>query len=176
MKSTWKDHGLIREVELTPLGAGRYRVRVDEAEFEVSAQATDDGRLRLGSETGAAVAEVTAAGARRFVRLGRLEFVLDRETNGARRGGATVGGGLESPMPGVVTRVLVAPGDQVTKGQPLLALEAMKMEHLIRAPRDGRIRSVAAAAGAMVAGGATLVELEPETGNSSPNSLERTAP
>ena len=99
--------------------------------------------------------------ARRFVRLGTLEFVVDRDASGRRRGGPAAGGGLEAPMPGVVTRVLVAAGDQVTKGQPLLALEAMKMEHLIRAPRDGRIASVAAAAGAMVQGGATLVELEP---------------
>ena len=63
-------------------------------------------------------------------------------------------------MPGVVTRVMVKPGDEVKKGQPLVALEAMKMEHLIRSPRDGRVASIAAALGAMVAGGATLVELD----------------
>ncbi len=161
MKSTWKDRGNIREVELTPLGAGRYRVRVDDALFEVVAETIGEGRLHLHTDSGELIAEVTAAGARRFVRLGTLEFVVDRDASGRRRGGPAAGGGLEAPMPGVVTRVLVAAGDQVTKGQPLLALEAMKMEHLIRAPRDGRIASVAAAAGAMVQGGATLVELEP---------------
>jgi 3-methylcrotonyl-CoA carboxylase alpha subunit len=67
-------------------------------------------------------------------------------------------------MPGVVTRVLVAAGDAVTKGQPLLALEAMKMEHLIRAPRDGRIRSVAASVGEMVNGGVPLVEMDEAAG------------
>ncbi len=67
-------------------------------------------------------------------------------------------------MPGVVTRVMVAVGDVVGKGQPLLALEAMKMEHLIRAPRDGRIRSIAAAAGEMVNGGVPLVEMEEDPG------------
>ena len=162
MKSTWKDRERVREVELSPRGNGRYRERVDDAEFEVLAQATGDGRLRLHSDSGDTVAEVTAAGARRFVRLGSLEFVLERDASGRRRGAAAAGSGLDAPMPGVVTRVLVAAGDTVIKGQPLLALEAMKMEHLIRAPRDGRIRSIAASAGAMVQGGATLVELEPE--------------
>ena len=157
MKSMWRDGEAIREVEVTPLGADRYRVRVDDAEFEVSASVTPDGRLRLGSESGE-----TAAGARRFVRLGALEFVLEREASTRRRGGAASGGGLEAPMPGVVTRVMVAAGDAVTKGQPLLALEAMKMEHLIRAPRDGRVRAIAAAVGEMVQGGLPLVELDPQ--------------
>jgi biotin carboxyl carrier protein len=162
MKSVWKDGEAIREVELTPLGADRYRVRVDDAEFEVSATVGPDGRLRIGSESGETTAEVTATGARRFVRLGALEFVLDREASTRRRGAAAAGGGLESPMPGVVTRVMVAAGDSVTKGQPLLALEAMKMEHLIRAPRDGRVRAIAAAVGEMVQGGLPLAELDPE--------------
>lgn len=162
MKSTWKDRGRLREVELTPMGGGRYRVRVDDADFEVLAETMGDGRLRLHSDSGDTVAEVTAAGPRRFVRLGVLEFVVERDASGRRRGSAATGGGLEAPMPGVVTRVLVAAGDTVTKGQPLLALEAMKMEHLIRAPRDGRILSLAASAGTMVQGGATLVELEPQ--------------
>ncbi|TMQ71022.1 MAG: hypothetical protein E6K80_06810 [Candidatus Eisenbacteria bacterium] len=65
-------------------------------------------------------------------------------------------------MPGVVTKVLVAEGEDVRKGQPLLAVEAMKMEHLIRAPREGRIARVLARAGEMVSGGVPLVELEGE--------------
>ncbi len=161
MKSLWKDHGRVREVKLTPMGGDRYRVQVDDSDFEVMAEAMADGRLRLQSDGGDTVAEVTASGARRFVRLGSLEFVLEREANGRRRGATASGSGLDAPMPGVVTRVLVAAGEMVSKGQPLLALEAMKMEHLIRAPRDGRILSIAATVGAMVQGGATLVELEP---------------
>jgi len=63
-------------------------------------------------------------------------------------------------MPGVVTRVLVKAGDAVEKGQPLIAIEAMKMEHVIRAPRAGRVAKVAAAQGEMVKGGVALVEME----------------
>jgi len=168
MKSSWRDGERTREVELTSLGGGRWHVRVDEAEFELAAEVMPDGRLRLVGDSGSAVAEVTAAGPRRFVRLGTLDFVLDREASGAggrrSRGSRAHGGGLESPMPGVVTRVMVAAGDPVVKGQPLLALEAMKMEHVIRAPREGRIRSVAATVGQTVNGGVPLVEMDEETG------------
>ncbi len=168
MRSEWRDGDRVRVVEVVAHGGGRYRVTVDGAPFEVTAERLADDRLRLATEQGATLVELTAAGARRFVRLGTLDFVLDREGAGLRmprgRAGRSQTGGLESPMPGVVTRVMVAAGDAVKKGQPLLALEAMKMEHLIRAPRDGRIRSIAAAAGEMVNGGVPLVEMEEEPG------------
>ncbi|MFM8560172.1 MAG: biotin/lipoyl-containing protein, partial [bacterium] len=144
MRTVWRDGDRIREVELTALGPGHWRVRVDEAEFEVRAETGADGRLRLSDETGTTTAEVTAAGSRRFVRLGALDFVLDRESSGRRRGAGGHGGGLEAPMPGVVTKVLVAVGDAVEKGQPLVAIEAMKLEHRIGAPRDGRVLGIAA--------------------------------
>ena len=163
MKSLWRDGDRTREVELTDLAPGRWRVRVDDAEFEVAAEAMPDGKLRLVSDGTTTVAEVTPAGERRFVRLGTLDFVLEREASGSRRaGGAHHGGSLEAPMPGVVTKVMVVVGDDVAKGQPLLALEAMKMEHQIRAPRAGRVKSVSASPGLMVQSGAVLVELEAE--------------
>ena len=163
MQSHWRDGDQVREVEVTPLGAGRYRVAVNGVEREVGAEPLGDGRWRLASEGAVTLAEVTAAGERRFVRLGTLDFVLTREqAGGARRRERAAGAGLESPMPGVVTRVMVAPGDVVQKGQPLLTLEAMKMEHVIRAPRPGRIKAVLAKPGEMVSGGVALVELESE--------------
>jgi 3-methylcrotonyl-CoA carboxylase alpha subunit len=165
MRSAWRDGDRVRAVEIVPLGGGRYRVTVDEAPFELSAAPLPDGRLRLTTEQGVTIAELTAAGARRFVRLGTLDFVLDRESGARRAGrGRSHGGGLESPMPGVVTRVLVKAGDTVEKGQPLLALEAMKMEHLIRAPRDGVVRAIAASVGQMVNGGVPLVEMDEAEG------------
>jgi 3-methylcrotonyl-CoA carboxylase alpha subunit len=64
----------------------------------------------------------------------------------------------------VVTRVHVAVGEAVRRGQPLIAIEAMKMEHVLRAPRDGRVRTLAARLGEMVKGGVALVELEESEG------------
>jgi 3-methylcrotonyl-CoA carboxylase alpha subunit len=68
---------------------------------------------------------------------------------------------LKAPLTGIVTRVLVRPGEQVSARQPLVVLEAMKMEHTIAAPGSARIRQVHAAQGDRVAGGTVLVELEP---------------
>jgi 3-methylcrotonyl-CoA carboxylase alpha subunit len=65
-------------------------------------------------------------------------------------------------MPGAVTQVLVGEGDTVTAGQPLVIIEAMKMEHVIRAPRAGRIHAVHVRAGDRVEGGIPVVELTPE--------------
>ena len=161
MKTLWRDGDRVREVETTSLGAGRWMVRVDLAEFELSVETMPDGKLRLAADDAVTVAEVTPVGSQRFVRLGTLDFVLEREVTGGRRAAAGAhAGGLEAPMPGVITKVMVVVGDDVTKGQPLLALEAMKMEHLIRAPHAGRVKAVSASPGQMVQSGATLVELE----------------
>jgi len=65
-----------------------------------------------------------------------------------------------SPMPGVVKLVTVKPGERVAKGQRLAVVEAMKTEYALDAPRDGTVAKVAVAAGATVALGALLVELE----------------
>jgi biotin carboxyl carrier protein len=62
-------------------------------------------------------------------------------------------------MPGTVIRVLVAPGAAVEARQPLLVLEAMKMETPVLAPYDGTVKAVHVEEGARVAGGALLVEL-----------------
>jgi biotin carboxyl carrier protein len=63
-------------------------------------------------------------------------------------------------MPGTVLRVLVAAGDPVAARQPLVVLEAMKMETPVVAPYEARVRAVHVAEGDRVAGGALLVELE----------------
>mgnify|MGYP001258031125 CR=1 FL=1 len=162
MRTDWRGGERSRSVEVEPLGSGRYRVSVDGVPVECAAELLAGGRLALETPGGKFIAEVTPSGKRRFVRLGTLEFVLDLEPAGRKRAKAAAGGALEAPMPGVVTRVMVKPGDHVEAGQPMLALEAMKMEHVIRAPRAGAIRTVLAAIGEMVAGGAILVELEPD--------------
>ena len=76
-----------------------------------------------------------------------------------RHGGASLGSDVTAPMPGTVIRVLVAEGDEVGARQPLLVLEAMKMETPLVAPYDALVRRVHVAEGDRVAGGALLVEL-----------------
>ena len=67
---------------------------------------------------------------------------------------------VRSPLPGKIIDLRVKAGDMVSKGQPLLVLEAMKMEHTLAAPTDGKIKSVRYAVGEQVAEGAELVEFE----------------
>ena len=74
---------------------------------------------------------------------------------------AAASGSLRAPMPGLVKLVRAAKGDAVTKGQPLLILEAMKMEHTISASHDGVIAEIAAE-GAQVTDGTVLVRFAEE--------------
>lgn len=67
---------------------------------------------------------------------------------------------IEAPMPGLILSVRVAEGDQVAQGDPLLVLEAMKMENAILAPADGVIGRVAVREGDAVEKQAVLIEFE----------------
>ena len=70
------------------------------------------------------------------------------------------GAELSPPMPATVTAVLVGPGDQVAAGDPVVRLEAMKMELVVSAPRAGRIAAVHCRNGDLVQPGRPLVALE----------------
>ncbi len=72
-----------------------------------------------------------------------------------------VAGGLSAPMPGKVVKVLVAAGQAVTAGETLLVLEAMKMEHPVRAPIDGVVAELPASEGEQVDAGQLLAVVEP---------------
>lgn len=80
-------------------------------------------------------------------------------TRGGDAGGAT--GDLTAPLPGTVVDVMTAEGDEVTAGQKLMILEAMKMQQPITAPFDGKVTALKAAKGDQVSEGQTLVHVEP---------------
>ena len=91
----------------------------------------------------------------RLERVGPLS--VDALGHGSVRSGHA---SLNAPMPGTVIKVLVEEGQEVTARQPLLVLEAMKMEHVVAAPYDGIVQRLLCAPGALVTKGTTLVELE----------------
>ena len=66
---------------------------------------------------------------------------------------------LVAPMPGLVVRINVQPGDQVQAGQPLVVMEAMKMENELRATAAGIVKAIRIQPGAAVEKGAVLIEL-----------------
>ena len=83
-----------------------------------------------------------------------------------RRGGSGQAAGgpnapVVCPMTGRVVVVHVQPGDAVKKGQAVVVVEAMKMEHQLRAPRDGVVAQVHCTVGDLIDGGVALVALEP---------------
>ncbi len=89
---------------------------------------------------------------------------LDTRTRAIRDLAAATGGvvgpaPLVAPMPGMIVRVSVAPGDVVVAGQGLIVMEAMKMENELRAAGPGTVTAVRVIAGTAVQKGAILVEL-----------------
>jgi pyruvate carboxylase subunit B len=91
--------------------------------------------------------------------------VLDERTRAIRQlAGATARAAgpaaLVAPMPGLVVRVHVRPGDRVQAGQGVLVIEAMKMENELKAPSPGVVRAVQVSPGSAVEKGAVLLEID----------------
>jgi 3-methylcrotonyl-CoA carboxylase alpha subunit len=87
-------------------------------------------------------------------------FMLSEARAEGVTGAAAGDGAIISPMPGKIIALEVSAGDAVTRGQKLLTLEAMKMEHSLVAPFDGKVAELNAEAGAQVSEGALLVRIE----------------
>ncbi len=130
---------------VTPDSGGRHAVEIDSESIVVSER--DRSRAAVWS------GHVTV-----FDEAGSHDFVLDDPFARAEESAAG-GDALRAPMPGLVKMVRAAGGDHVQKGQPLLVLEAMKMEHTIAAPHDGVIAEIVAE-GAQVTDGTVLVKFE----------------
>lgn len=126
------------------LGGGRWLVRDGDAVHEVRVE------RRAGDE----VRVVSASGA---IALERLDPFRDALRAGLKGGGTRK---VTAPIPGRVVNVLVAAGDEVTAGQPVVIVEAMKMANELRAPVAGRVTRVEAQVGAAVDAGAVLVVIE----------------
>ncbi len=69
-------------------------------------------------------------------------------------------GSLVSPMPGKIFKILKEKGSVVKKGDPILIMEAMKMEHSIRADKDGTVKNILFKVGELVQGGVVLAEVD----------------
>lgn len=149
-----------RTAEVSAEGA---HASIDGSELAFRAIRSDGaGDVEAVEIAGVSVAVRTAReGDRVFVWCGGRVYEFRRAAEGVRRtDGADAGHGLVSPMPGRVRRVLVGEGETVTRGQVLLILEAMKMEHSIRSPRDGRVVRIAFGEGDLVDAGVELAEVE----------------
>lgn len=146
--------------------ASRDVISLPDGEFEIdgtrwTAEADGSGVWRLRAE-GKAGGRVFVAGPpdAPWVFFGGHVYRLEVTTADAPpRPRRDASGELSAPMPATVRAVLVRPGDHVTIGQPLVILEAMKMELPLRAPVEGTVQSVRCEAGDLVQPGTPLVEV-----------------
>tara|TARA_B100000029_G_C17524972_1_gene941334 strand:+ start:556 stop:1062 length:507 start_codon:yes stop_codon:yes gene_type:complete len=94
-----------------------------------------------------------------FVSKGK-DFFIEMPLKGRVRKKGDEAGHMLSPMPGQIVKVLVKEGDEVKKNDPLIILEAMKMEHTIRSNCEGKVLKVFFNQGDLVGGDIELLELE----------------
>ncbi len=155
----------VEELRVTLLGDGHFTVRIGDRTVALHAAPLGGTGYRVVHDARQHRADVVRHGASVSVFTGGSSFAFslpdplaDRAADHAQDDAVT------APMPGLVQRVLVAPGAAVEKGAPLLVLEAMKMEHTLTAPRDGTVAEVFCTEGDQVANGSLLLELEPHDG------------
>lgn len=89
-----------------------------------------------------------------------MEISIADPSTSRTKGKSDVDAGMSAPMPGKILKILVSPGQKVEKGESLLVMEAMKMEHAIKASYDGVLKKMYFNEGQLVEAGAALVELE----------------
>jgi len=105
------------------------------------------------------VAYCAKVGDKWWIHLDGSVSVVEVVESGASSSG-TNDGELTAPMPGKVLEVLIPEGAQVSEGQPLMVLEAMKMEHRILADKEGIVSTIHYSAGDQVDAGSVLLDIE----------------
>lgn len=133
--------GATHVVDLTHPTPEAFQMLIDGASWEAGAVATEGGWL----------VDVMS--------LSTDVQVVDPRRKALRLAGGTHGGTINAQMPGRVVRVMAKVGDVVTKGQPLLVVEAMKMENEIKTPVDGNVAEVLVVEGQAVETGSKLVRI-----------------
>ena len=150
-------------VDIEDLGDGKYLLRLGDTSHTVDAQVLEHGAVSLLVDGRSYDVELDESGDEVEVLVGSEVVTIDVADERALRlragaAGFSVSGKvmLTAPMPGKVVRVLVAPGEQVTEGQALVVVEAMKMENELKSPKAGTVTELVAVEGAAVESGAKL--------------------
>ena len=148
-------------LELTPSGKS-YRAETGDKSVDVEILHVEDGKLDLLIDGERVTAYISSDNAKRWVTVNGRTYQLTKQS-GSRKsadGHHHAAGELTAPMPGQIRAVNVSEGDEVTKGQTLIVLEAMKMEMKIQSPMDGMVSSISVQAGQTVEREQLLVIVE----------------
>ncbi len=152
----------IKIVEFARDGEGMHITIADHV-YEVSVIHSRPGEVTFTVDGTTHTAFLASAGSTQYVAIGGEVIELRKpDPRQARRKQHRGEGNLTASMPGQITKVLVNAGDDVKRGQPLIVLEAMKMEIKIAAPRDGRVMKVLVQQGQVVDRGQELIEINQE--------------
>ena len=159
------------DAELIAADADRIRVRIDGREIAAGFERLPDGSALLAA--GARRLRVSAA--RRnssiLIAVGPSTFEFVRIEEAARRHARGLAAPkIAAPMPGKVLKVLVKAGERVGPADPLIVIEAMKMETAVAAESPAIVERVRVAEGQMVDHGDVLIELSPVPDSSAPES------
>ena len=118
----------------------------------------DKSRISVEIDDNPRFAHVSKVGDKWWIHLDGEIYIISELEKGAKSS-SKAEGGLSAPMPGTVLDVMVTVGQRVREGQPLMTMEAMKMEHRIVAPKAGEVISIYFNQGDRVDMGSVLVEL-----------------
>ncbi|MGD9618072.1 MAG: acetyl-CoA carboxylase biotin carboxylase subunit [Alphaproteobacteria bacterium] len=142
------------------IGPGHWRLEIAGRPHDLRGEREPDGRLAVVLDGVRRAVRVLDDGGVAAVFLDGESWLLEAIDPLAPPAGADpTAGRLTAPMPGRVVQVLVTVGEAVRQGQPMMVVEAMKMEHTIAAPRDGIVASVHFAPGDLVEEGVELIAL-----------------
>jgi biotin carboxyl carrier protein len=137
-----------------------YVVTVGDQPYRVAVQRSMPETLSFTIDGQHYRAAIAADGPRRYVAFDAKVFAFTKaEATEQRKAKTTEAGNLTATMPGQVVKVLVSEGDSVKRGQPLIIVEAMKMEMRVAAPADGQVVKLLVSTGQIVERGQRLLEL-----------------
>lgn len=162
MDKSFLHDGKLFRIEIQPQTSGFFTGISDESEsqLEVESFEIQGDTFRIKTATGEYEGTYHAEDSNYFLHMNGRTFRF-KEDNG-QAGHDDSEGMYRSPMPGKVVSVSVKVGEQVSTGDALTVVEAMKMENTIRSEIDGTVTRVSCAAGDLITPEMVLVEIEPD--------------